>query len=269
VTSKEWGRGVSSNAAILSKFFGGASLEEIGRQFRRIDLDQSRSLSWSEIVRGARSLGAALTVATYAESDSGSRELRKLFNSLDKNGDGRVSSKEWGAALSRHSGALAKHFGGASLAEIGQMFKRLDRDASGDLTWDEFVHGARRFNTTISRVSAAQARFDARFHAASPGANAAGSAYQTTEAVYAPVGGRIADEVASAGALFVGVEPTPVSMDEPNMASQHAPAQVPSLAQMQLPLLGLAATKTTSSDAPAGIKYEMSQFDADDALYDA
>ena len=38
---------------------------------------------------------------------------------------------------------LAKYFGGASLAEIGGAFKRLDLDNSADLSWSEFVHGAR------------------------------------------------------------------------------------------------------------------------------
>mmetsp|Transcript_26567 Transcript_26567/g.65794 ORF Transcript_26567/g.65794 Transcript_26567/m.65794 type:complete len:126 (-) Transcript_26567:51-428(-) len=94
---------------------------------------------------GARSLGAALKIAEAMATEAGKEELHALFKTLDKNSDGTVSSKEWGSAVSRNKELLAKYFGGSSVAEIGQAFKRLDTDKSGDLSWAEFTAGCERF----------------------------------------------------------------------------------------------------------------------------
>ena len=76
----------------------------------------------------------------------------------DKNGDGRISKKEWGQSIAANRTLLKKYFGSAikgtggagepgspptsslelhDLKEIGKAFKRLDSDNSGDLTWEE------------------------------------------------------------------------------------------------------------------------------------
>ena len=75
-------------------------------------------------------------------TDEGYAELKALFESLDKDGDGKVTGKEWGSAVHKNKDVLAKFFGGATMKEIGQAFRRLDTDGSGDLTWDEFEAGA-------------------------------------------------------------------------------------------------------------------------------
>ena len=62
------------------------------------------------------------------EGENSKSELRALFDSLDVNGDGRVSSKEWGAAVARNRSLAAKYFGGASMREIGAAFSRIDVD---------------------------------------------------------------------------------------------------------------------------------------------
>ena len=66
-------------------------------------------------------------------------ELRALFDKLDKNGNGTVDKKEWGRALSANREAMAKFFGGETMAEIGKQFKRIDVDKSGDLSWEEVM----------------------------------------------------------------------------------------------------------------------------------
>jgi len=143
VTSKEWGKAVSKNKKKLAKFFGGQTMKEIGQQFNRIDADGSGDLTWDEFMSGVISMGAALKLADALETEEGQKELKALFATLDKDGDGKVTSKEWGKAISKNKDMLAKYFGGASLKEIGKAFKRLDADGSDDLTWEEFISGAR------------------------------------------------------------------------------------------------------------------------------
>jgi len=142
VSSKEWGHAVFTNKDLLSKYFGGQTINEIGKQFRRLDLDQSNYLTWDEFESGVISLSGALNVAGAMQTEEGKAELKTLFDTLDKDGNSKVSSKEWGQALKANQEMLAKFFGGAELPEIGKAFKRLDVDGSGDLTWEEFVNGA-------------------------------------------------------------------------------------------------------------------------------
>ena len=99
---------------------------------------------------GVVSLGAALRLADALETEEGQAELKALFATLDKDGDGSVTSKEWGKALSKNKELMAKYFGGATMAEIGKAFRRLDADGSGDLTWEEFEAGAARLASAAS-----------------------------------------------------------------------------------------------------------------------
>ena len=77
-------------------------------------------------------------------SPEGREELQALFKVLDVDGDGKVTSKEWGKALGKNAEMMAKYFGGKNKKAIGKAFKRLDADGSDDLTWDEFVAGSIR-----------------------------------------------------------------------------------------------------------------------------
>jgi len=79
---------------------------------------------------------------------SGVDQLRSLFESLDKDSDGKVSSKEWGGQLKRNQAALSKHFGGASLQEIGRKFRQIDADGDGSLSWEEVVQAAQEVSQT-------------------------------------------------------------------------------------------------------------------------
>ena len=57
---------------------------------------------------------------------------------LDQDGDGRVSSKEWGQSLAANPEVLGKYFEGSSIKEIAGAFNRCDIDKSGCLNWAEF-----------------------------------------------------------------------------------------------------------------------------------
>ena len=50
---QEWGDGVAKHKDVIAKFFGGATIEEIGRQFARIDANNDEKLSWDEMMAAA------------------------------------------------------------------------------------------------------------------------------------------------------------------------------------------------------------------------
>jgi Ca2+-binding EF-hand superfamily protein len=147
VSSKEWGKMIGQKKDILAKYFGGATPAEVGRAFKRIDANSDGSLSWEEFVGAAAQKRASVSMASTAlvevmQSDEGRKSLKQFFDSLDKDSNGKVSSKEWGHALGKNKEVMAKYFGGATPAEIGQAFKRIDANHDGNLTWEEFVGAA-------------------------------------------------------------------------------------------------------------------------------
>merc|ERR1719171_2863409 len=77
-----------------------------------------------------------------ADASKSLEELRNLFDSLDKDHDGKVTGKEWGKKVKENQTLLAKYFGGSTLKEIGSAFKRIDTDGNASLSWDEFVAAA-------------------------------------------------------------------------------------------------------------------------------
>ena len=139
VTSKEWGSGVYRNQDVMKKYFGGTSLAEIGKAFNRIDNDGNDSLTWEEFCTETKSYSAANALKAAMETDEGAADLKALFSTLDKDGDSKVSSKEWGSAVYKNQDIMKKYFGGSTLVEIGKAFNRIDEDKSDSLTWDEFV----------------------------------------------------------------------------------------------------------------------------------
>ena len=78
-------------------------------------------------------------LAAAANSDKGQAELKALFDELDKDSSGKVSSKEWGSSVSKHRDKLAKHFGGSSLKTIGRLFNSVDADGDKAITFEEFL----------------------------------------------------------------------------------------------------------------------------------
>ena len=139
VSGKEWGSSVYKNQDVMKKYFGGASLKDLGLAFNRIDIDNNDSLTWAEFCAEVKSYGTLLGLKEAMETDEGSAELKQLYETLDKDGDGKVSSKEWGSAVYKNQDIMKKYFGGRTLEEIGRAFNRIDADNSDSLTWDEFV----------------------------------------------------------------------------------------------------------------------------------
>lgn len=120
VSSSEWGKAVSKNQEMMKKYFGGETIEEIGKNFNKIDLNGDDKLSWVEIVKAA---------------DIGS--LKKVFFSMDKDGNGAVDSQEWGRQLKKFKEALGEFFSGYTIGELGRKFNAIDANNDGRLTWDE------------------------------------------------------------------------------------------------------------------------------------
>jgi len=144
ISKKEWGKGVSKNWKTMAKFFGGCTVAEVGKTFSILDVDGSGDLTWEEFEGAISGMDTSLRLASALATTEGAAELKALFDGLDKDGDGRVTGKEWGSALNKNKDVMSKYFGGKTMKQIGQAFKRIDADGSGDLTWDEFVAGSQR-----------------------------------------------------------------------------------------------------------------------------
>merc|ERR1711871_1481725 len=54
------------------------------------------------------------------QKDESKAALKEIFDKMDKDGNGKVSSKEWGSKVGQNMVILGKHFGGATPAEVGQ-----------------------------------------------------------------------------------------------------------------------------------------------------
>merc|ERR1711988_1735799 len=87
-------------------------------------------------------------VETAMASEDGRTELKKLFDAMDKNKDGEVTSKEWGQAAFKNKDVVAKYFGGSTPKEICGAFKRLDVAKKGTLTWAEFEAATKPVDTS-------------------------------------------------------------------------------------------------------------------------
>jgi len=144
VTAKEWGKAVGKHWKTMAKFFGGVDKKEVGKAFKSLDADGSGDLTWTEFEEAVEAMDVSLRLAAALETKAGSEELKALFDTLDKNGDGTVSKKEWGSAVKKNQEQLKKFFGGSNIKAIGKAFNRIDADGSGDLTWDEFKEGSQR-----------------------------------------------------------------------------------------------------------------------------
>jgi len=112
------------------------------------------------------------------ENPKARMDLESLFKKLDKDGDGKVSYKEWMRGLtqneaetrdslasnsSQSSGIqgprkdesiLSKYFGGADVADVGVLFRCLDQDKNGSLSWEELEAGTK----ALAALSAARGK---------------------------------------------------------------------------------------------------------------
>lgn len=145
VTGKEWGSKVYAEQTLMSKYFGGSDMAAIGTGFNRINADGDDSLTWEEfqaqvaVYNGIKQLKAAMA------TEEGQAELKGLWDRLDKDGDGKVTGKEWGSKVYSEKDIMSKYFGGSDMASIGKGFNRIDADGNDLLTWDEFVSGVKSY----------------------------------------------------------------------------------------------------------------------------
>jgi len=138
ISGKEWGSSVYKNQDIMKKYFGGSTLSEIGQAFNKIDTNGDDLLTWDELTLQAGSYLAANNLTAAMLTEEGKAEIKALFDSLDKDGDGKVSGKEWGSKVYQNQDIMSKYFGGSTLQEIGQAFNRIDSNGDDQLTWEEF-----------------------------------------------------------------------------------------------------------------------------------
>lgn len=176
VDSKEWGRAMAKpeNLDMLRTFVLGpdATVEDVGRLFKALDVDASGAVDWDELVSAARAYLAAERAAKLCLSPEGVGQLKRLFDLIDKDGNGSVTSKEWGAAVGKPATRtlMMDFFGGINAGECGKMWHRIDKDRSGELSFDEFVaataaYGARSRLQDMLAVNKSRAALRALFDA--------------------------------------------------------------------------------------------------------
>ena len=138
ITGKEWGSKVYAEQDLMSKYFGGTTLKEIGEAFNRIDSNGDDNLTWDEFLSEIKSYQVVKSMQDAFAKEEGKAELKALWDSLDANADGKVSGKEWGSKVFANKDIMAKYFGGTDMASIGKGFNRIDTNNDDELTWDEF-----------------------------------------------------------------------------------------------------------------------------------
>ena len=162
ISSTEWARGMSTDGTTMTKYFGGATYEDLAHAFTRIDTNGSGYLNFDEIVSAAQRFRSGSLSSAYSDDralqqlayvldrEEGRTDLRRLFVELDRNGDGRISSTEWARGMSSHGHTMTKYFGGTTYEQLSRAFTKMDTLGRGELTWDEIVSAAQRFRTTGS-----------------------------------------------------------------------------------------------------------------------
>jgi len=137
VSSYEWGRHLNENFNKLKGVFGGKTKREVGKFFSKfntskeeVDEEGKQLLTWDEF-HAAWAATAVLPEFT---------ELKKLWDQLNENADGVVTSKEWGHLIDNNVELAKKCFGEfKDLAEIGKFFNVIDENHDKKLTWKEVV----------------------------------------------------------------------------------------------------------------------------------
>ncbi len=79
---------------------------------------------------------AAKKLAAALATEEGRSELKALYETLDLDGDGKLTSEEWSNGLGENERLLTKYFGGCTVEENREVFRRIDADSNGSLSWD-------------------------------------------------------------------------------------------------------------------------------------
>ena len=123
----------------------------------------------------------AKRLADAVERDEGRAALKALYESLDADGDGKLTAEEWAHGLTANAEVLAKWFGDETVADDHlEAFAALDEDGNGSLSWDEFLAGASKIKPVLS---------DPVAYASSSGTNEGGGNGATATADPPPVVG--------------------------------------------------------------------------------
>jgi len=137
VSSQEWGRHLTENFSKLKGVFGGKTKREVGELFNKINTSKNevdgagkQLITWEEFHSAW-----AETVVLPEFTD-----LKKMWDKLNENGDGVVTSKEWGQLINQNVELIKKCFGDFNdLTEIGKFFNTIDENGDKQLTWKEVV----------------------------------------------------------------------------------------------------------------------------------
>merc|ERR1719230_123775 len=91
IDTKEWGRIMSNPKvlAVLKRHFGqDATVEEVGRAFKIIDVDSSGTIEFEELISASKAYLAAETASEMCMTPEGVASLKRLFDMIDSNNDG-------------------------------------------------------------------------------------------------------------------------------------------------------------------------------------
>merc|ERR1712224_1084595 len=111
VDAKEWCNQLGKKKHAMSEYFCGSTPSEIGHAFKRIDANGDGSLSWDEFVAAAEAKRANVDATTaklaaVMQTNDGKEALKEFFDILDKDCDGKVSTKEWCNQLGKKKHAM-------------------------------------------------------------------------------------------------------------------------------------------------------------------
>jgi Ca2+-binding EF-hand superfamily protein len=107
VSSEEWLGALGTHKRELQYFFGNETVTEMsfkmnGKRKNSVKLEP-RSLTWPQFEKEA-------TAVLKDRRRKGLVKLRKVFEAMDGDGDGVITSKEWGEAVKKQHEELAKFF---------------------------------------------------------------------------------------------------------------------------------------------------------------
>merc|ERR1712232_1087228 len=108
-------------------------------------------LALMNVVTGVFVQGA-LEAAKKDESEFMWMNLRQMFNDADADDDGKLSSDEFQLALARADMQEYLKTIDVNPDEAETLFKVLDLDGSGNIDYDEFVHGCLRLKGNAKAI---------------------------------------------------------------------------------------------------------------------
>lgn len=132
VSLDEWNNLVKNNSDLLARAFVGGTVTCM--EFSRIDADHSGVISWEEVLNAAKGEAGGKLI-TAERKFFGIAELRTLFDGMDKDGDEKVTIREWIQMLVTRPELLQAFYGGDDLGQVAERFNEIDIDHSLSISW--------------------------------------------------------------------------------------------------------------------------------------